>query len=69
MRSAWQDESGKLACQWPGAWQRVQQAPQWLLEISEMPSGYLPSVTDFANHSPFGGPSWFDPRSRFPRAE
>lgn len=69
MRSAWQDESGQLACQWSRAWQRVEQAPQWLLEIAEMPSGYLPPVTDFASHGPFGGPSWFDRRSRSPQSE
>lgn len=69
MTSSWQDESGQLACQWSRAWQRVEQAPQCLLEMAVMPSGYLPPVTDFARHSPFGGPSWFDSRSRLPHSE
>lgn len=69
MRSTWQDELGQLACQWSAVGLRAEQCPRWLLELAEMPSGYLPPVTDFASHSPFGGPSWFDPRSRSPQSE
>jgi len=69
MKSSWQSQTGQLACQWSGALQCVEPTAHWLQEISEMPSGYLPPVTDFASHSPFGGPSWFDPRCRSPRSE
>jgi len=69
MRSSWQTGTGRLGWQWSEVGQRVQETPQWLQEISEMPSGYLPQVTDFAGHSPFGGPSWFKPRSRSPHSE
>jgi hypothetical protein len=61
MRSSWHDETGRLAWRWSGVGRGVQEPPQWLLEFSEMPSGHLPPVTDFASHSPFGGPSWFQP--------
>jgi hypothetical protein len=30
-------------------------------ETSNIQSGYLPPVPDFASHSPFGGADWFQP--------
>jgi hypothetical protein len=34
--------------------------PRWMEETSDIQSGYLPPVPDFASHSPFGGAtSWF----------
>jgi len=32
-----------------------------MLENLEALSGYIPPLPDFANHSPFGGVSWFQP--------
>jgi len=66
MKTSWQAETGRLECQWSEVGRRVQQAPRWLQEISEMQSGYLQPIPDFASHSPFGGPSWFEPH-RAPR--
>jgi len=32
-------------------------------ETSDIQSGYLPPLPDFASHSPFGGASWFEPHT------
>ena len=61
MRSSWQSETGHLACNWFEVGQRAESNPPWLQELSELHGSYLPSVPDFASHSPFGGPSWFQP--------
>ena len=61
MSSSWQTESGRLACNWSEVGLRVQYNPHWMQEASEIQSGYLPPVPDFASHSPFGGASWFQP--------
>jgi len=57
MTSAWQTETGRLTCHWDA--QRIQDKPRWLQEISDIQGGYLEPLPDFASHSPFGGPSWF----------
>jgi hypothetical protein len=62
MRS-WQTEAGRLACRWSEAGPRVPYDPRWMQETSEVPSGYLPPLTDFASHSPFAGATWFHPYS------
>lgn len=62
MRSSWQTKTGHLTCYWSEAGQRVQYHPRWMQETSE--SDYLPPVTDFASHSPFGGATWFLPYDR-----
>jgi hypothetical protein len=59
MRSSWQTETGHLACRWSEAGQRVQYHPGWMQESSDVQSGYLPPIPDFASHSPFGGATWF----------
>lgn len=59
MRS-WQTETGHLASRWSEVGQRVDYKPQWMQETSNMQSGYLPRVPDFASHSPFGGAFWFE---------
>jgi len=59
MRTSWQVGTGHLACRWSEVGQRVQYNPSWMQETSEMQSGYLPPVPDFASHSPFGGGTWF----------
>jgi len=59
MRS-WQTETGHLECRWSEVGQQVQYNPRWMHETSDIQGGYLPSVPDFASHSPFGGAtSWF----------
>ena len=59
MKISWQAEAGHLACNWSELSQRVPYNPVWMQEASEITSGYLPSLPDFASHSPFGGASWF----------
>ena len=57
---AWQTETGHLACRWSEVRQQVQYNPGWMEETSDIQSGYLPPLPDFASHSPFGGAtSWF----------
>lgn len=59
MKSSWQMETGRLVCRWSGIGQHVQYRPTWMKELSEIQSGYLPPIPDFASHSPFGEPSGF----------
>jgi hypothetical protein len=61
MTSAWQTETGRLTWRWDT--QRIQNNPPWMQETSEMQSGYLPALPDFASHSPFGGATWFHPHT------
>ena len=61
MMSSWQSEAGHLALRWSEFGQRDQYRPRWMLENLEALSGYIPPLPDFANHSPFGGVSWFQP--------
>ena len=63
MKSSWQTETGNLACRWSEVGQRVQYNPRWMQEASDIPSGYLPPLPDFASRSPFGGVSWFQPHT------
>jgi hypothetical protein len=63
MKASWQVEPGHLACRWSEVGQRVQYDPSWIQGISEMQSGYLPPVPDFAGHSPFGAGTWFHPQT------
>jgi len=59
MTSSWQIETGHLVCRWSKG-QRVPYNPPWMEEAPEAQGSHLPPVPDFASHSPFGGPSWFD---------
>lgn len=60
MRS-WQTETGHLACQWSEVRPQEPYNPQWMQEASDIPSGYLAPVPDFASRNPFGGTtSWFE---------
>jgi hypothetical protein len=61
MTSSWRTETGNLVCHWSDVGQRIQYSPRWMQETSDMQSGYLPPLPDFASHSPFGGGSWFQP--------
>ena len=60
MISSWQSETGHLGCSWSEVGQFVVYSPQWFREAPQMQSGYLEPVPDFASHSPFGGPDWFE---------
>jgi len=58
MRSSWQTETGQLAWRWQP--QGIEYRTGWLNTTSEMNGSHLPPPPDFASHSPFGGPSWFE---------
>jgi hypothetical protein len=60
IRSLWGMERGCLVCHWSGVGQRVPYNPSWMRDASDAQGSYLPPVPDFASHSPFGGPSWFE---------
>src|SRR5258706_9285875 len=64
MATSWQTETGHLACRWSDLEQHAKYDPSWMQKISDVPSGYLELVPDFASHSPFGGANWFRPRFR-----
>jgi len=69
MTSSWQTQTGHLACRWTEAGQRIQYNPCWMQETSNVQSGYLPRVPDFASHSPFGGGAdWFQLHAHPPRS-
>ena len=66
MKSSCQTETGHLACRWsdlvqPAEYDRYN--TRFIQETSEFQGSYLPPLPDFASHSPFGGASWFLPRS------
>ena len=62
MRLSWQTETGHVACRWSEIGQRNRKNPDWMQEHSGIQGAYIPPIPDFASHSPFGGPSWFQPR-------
>jgi len=63
MRSLWQTETGHLACSWSEPGPHARYNPRWMQETSNIHSGYLLPVPDFASKSPFGGTSWFQPHT------
>ena len=67
MNNSWKTESGQLACKWSHVGEEFLYSPP-MNESSGSHGSYLEPVPDFAAHSPFGGPSWFDPRYRMPRS-
>jgi len=60
MRSMWYVETGRLACRWSDAGNRARYAAAWMREDAAIQGSYLEPVPDFASHSPFGGPDWFE---------
>lgn len=60
MSSSWQMDAGHLVCRWSEVGRHVQYNPPWMQEASDARGSYLPPIPDFASHSPFGGPSWFE---------
>jgi len=63
VRALWQSETGHLACSWSEVGQFALYNPPWFREASNMQSGFLPPIPDFASHSPFAGATWFQPRT------
>jgi len=61
MKSSWTPEIGHLSCHWSEVGRPVNYHSRWMLENPEAHGTWLPPVPDFASHSPFGGPSWFQP--------
>jgi hypothetical protein len=64
MSLSWQTRTGQLICRWSDIGVRTPYQAPWTQDVSDLPSGYLPPLTNFASHSPFGGPSWFERYSR-----
>jgi hypothetical protein len=63
MQSAWKTESGHIARRWAEAGDYASYAAEWMDEAAAAEGSYLEPVPDFASHSPFGGPQWFEPQS------
>jgi hypothetical protein len=69
MTCAWQTDAGRLECRWSEVGQRSPYHPLWMQEASNTHGSYLSPPPDFANHSPFVGPSWLEGRFQSRRAE
>lgn len=68
MSASWRTDTGHLSCRWNEAGTCTPYNPSWMEECGDIRGSYLPPLPDFANHSPFGSPSWFLPsdlRHRF----
>jgi hypothetical protein len=61
MKTSWQTETGQLTLHWSDVGVRVHFDRPLAQETSSAQGSYLPSLPDFASHSPFSGPSWFQP--------
>jgi hypothetical protein len=62
MNSAWQAQSGRLACRWSGLFEHAQYNPSWLqAPESRVHDNAVVPVPDFAAHSPLGSGEWFVP--------
>jgi hypothetical protein len=60
MKSSWAVEKGHLVCHWSEVGHTVTYKPAWMQETTDIQGSYLPPLPNFAAHSPFGGPSWFE---------
>jgi len=60
MKSSWQTDTGTLECRWSDVGRRVEYKSAWMQEACDIRGAYLPPITDFASHSPFGGASWLE---------
>ena len=58
MKTSWGLEKGHLACHWSEVGNRVSYTSAWMREAADAQGSYLPPLPDFANHTPFGIPSW-----------
>ncbi|HEY1965026.1 MAG TPA: hypothetical protein VGG59_08850 [Acidobacteriaceae bacterium] len=61
MKTSWHEETGQLTLHWCGVGERILFDTSFAQETSSAQGSYLPPLPDFASHSPFGGPSWFQP--------
>jgi hypothetical protein len=61
MKTSWHAETGQLTLHWSHVGERIPFDMPFTSEASSAQGSYLPPPPDFANHSPFGGPSWFQP--------
>jgi hypothetical protein len=61
MKTSWQTETGQLTLHWSDVGERISFDIPLAQETSSAQGSYLPPLPDFASHSPFGGPSWFQP--------
>lgn len=59
-KSSWQSDTRILQCRWSDFGQQVQYESAWVQESSDMQGSHLAPLPDFASHSPFGGPCWFE---------
>ncbi|HUK48553.1 MAG TPA: hypothetical protein VLW06_13210 [Terriglobales bacterium] len=39
---------------------KVPSHPAWMDQMKDIQGSYLPPLPDFADHSPFGGATWFE---------
>jgi hypothetical protein len=53
-------ENGHLACHWFEAGKMVPYDSAWMKERTDIQGSYLTPAPDFASHSPFGVPAWFE---------
>jgi hypothetical protein len=60
MTTRWRAETGKLTCRWDGVEKHSEYDSTWMRDNAEVRGSYLAPVPDFASHSPFGGPDWFE---------
>ena len=61
MKTSWQTDTGHLECRWsdPG---ELRRNDSWMHDISEASDrSAVPSIPDFARHSPLGSGEWFAP--------
>jgi hypothetical protein len=65
MKTSWQSETRSLECRWFEAGQAVQRVGPQIEGASESRDrSFLPSIPDFASHSPLGSGEWFAPWSQ-----
>ena len=60
MALSWDVEDEHLACHWSDVGRMLPYHPSWVLEAENVEGSYLEPMPNFAEHSPFGGPSWFE---------
>jgi len=65
MKTSWEMESGRLTHRWTEIDENVEFTLLLAREDSEMLSSHLPTLPNFASHSPFGNPLfWVAPHLR-----
>jgi len=61
MKISWQAETGHLESHWSELLGRSRYDGSWMAKTEDVHSSYFAPTPDFASHSPFGGPTWFQP--------